>query len=361
MSTPEVLVAQPARVHGGPQDDELRALAIDPATLLDFSVNTNPYGPCPAMIEAVRSSHIDRYPDPTARGARDVMARAFDVSPDELALGNGAAELLWTLARALLRPGAKVLVVEPTFCEFRAAAVAAGAQIREWRAAADRGFALDLDAIASRARAEEAEVIYLCTPNTPTGAGLPAMDVARWAAAHPQCRLVLDQSFLSLSERFADAEVGMPSNVIRIRSLTKDHTIPGVRVGYLIASREIVARVEEQRPAWMTSAMAQAAAIVACQESAFVDASRGKILDDRDQLASEIAKLGFATVPSTAGFFLVHTGRAHELRQQLLARHHILVRDCASFGLPEHIRLASRPAADRARLISALSEERVRP
>lgn len=359
MSMDEPMVKSP-RVHGGPQDEELRALAIDPATLIDFSVNTNPYGPCPAMIEAVRSTRIDVYPDPTGRRAREAIARAIGVSADELVLGNGAAELLWTLARALIRPGAKVLMVEPTFCEFRAAAVAAGAQICEWRASAERDFALDLDAISSCVGTERPAVVYLCTPNTPTGAGLSAAEVARWAVTNPMRTLVLDQSFLSLSERYADAEVAMPSNVVRIRSLTKDHAIPGVRVGYLIAPRELVARVEEQRPAWMTSAMAQTAAVVACRERAFVDESRKRILEDRDRLAAEIAALDYTAVPSSAGFFLVHVGQARELRQRLLVRHRILVRDCASFGLPEYVRLASRPAADQVRLIGALTEERAR-
>lgn len=348
------------RVHGGPQDAELRALGIDPATLVDFSVNTNPYGPCPALVEAIRTAPIDRYPDPTGRAAREALGSALDVAPDELALGNGAAELLWTLARALVRPGTKVLVVEPTFCELRAAATAAGAHVVEWRARSENDFAIDLDAVGARARAEDAALVYLCTPNTPTGTGVPAADIARWAAADPHRVVVLDQSFLSLSERFSDAAVAMPPNVVRVRSLTKDHAIPGVRVGYLIASRELVARVEDQRPAWMTSAMAQAAAIAACGQQAFVDDSRRALLADRDALAGELSRLRLAPVPSTAGFFLVRVGDARELRHRLLARHRILVRDCASFGLPEYVRLAARPAADRARLVAALAEEHAR-
>lgn len=351
-------VSSSSRVHGGPQDAELRALRIDPAALVDFSVNTNPYGPCRAIVEAIRSARIDVYPDPIARAAREEMAATLAVAADELALGNGAAELLWALARVLVQPGRRVLMIEPTFCEFRAAAIASGARVSEWRATPERGFAIDLEAVALRARAEQAEVVYLCTPNTPTGAGVPAVDVARWAATNPQLWIVLDQSFLSLSERFADADVAMPPNVVRIRSLTKDHAIPGVRVGYLIGARRLVARVEAQRPAWMTSASAQAAATVACREHAFVADSRRRIIADRDQLAVALVRLGLVPMPSTAGFFLVRTGHAKQLRQRLLVHHHILVRDCTSFGLPDFIRLAARPAADRARLVAALAAER---
>jgi histidinol-phosphate aminotransferase len=353
MSTPSPLSS---RVHGGPQDDELRALGIAAASLVDFSVNTNPYGPSRTMVDAIRCAAIDRYPDPTGRAAREAMSVVLGVTLDEIALGNGAAELLWTLARVLVAPRTKVLIVEPTFCELRAAAAAIGADIREWRATAERNFAIDLDAIVALARTEHAEVLYLCTPNTPTGAGVAAVDIARAAEAIPHCTVVLDQSFLSLSERATDLDVAMPANVVRIRSLTKDHAIPGVRIGYLLASRELVTRVEQQRPAWMTSAMAQVAAVVACREHAFVADSRRKLFADRDELARAVAQLDFPTMPSTAGFFLMRTRRASALREWLLARHRILVRDCASFGLPEYIRLAARPPADRARLVDALAK-----
>jgi histidinol-phosphate aminotransferase len=345
------------RIHGGPQDDEIRSLGIDLAQLLDFSVNTNPYGPCPAVVESIRAAAIDRYPDPTGRSVREAMAQLLGLSPDEIALGNGAAELLWTLVRALLHPGAPALVVEPTFCEFRAAASAVGAQVFEYRAHEADQFLIDLDAVARMIRTHEVQVVYLCLPNTPTGVVLPAVDVATWAEAHPQTVVILDQSFLSLCERFEDADIHMPPNVVRVRSLTKDHAIPGVRVGYIVATPEIVARVEEQRPAWSTSSISQAAALVACREHRFVEQSRRKLLADRTRMISRLRGLDLSPLESTTPFFLVRVAEATELRMRLLARHHILVRDCASFDMPDFIRLAARPEPDCERLVAALKEE----
>jgi len=348
------------RVHGGPHDDELRALGVDPARLLDFSVNTNPYGPCPGVVEAVRTAVIDCYPDPTGYAAREAMAPSLCAAPNEIALGNGAAELLWTLARALVPTGRAALIIEPTFCEFRAAAFAARARIVEWRAHESDGFAIDLESVARLVHAEGVGVVYLCAPNTPTGTGLPAGVIAAWAEANPRVLIVLDQSFLSLSEHFADAEVRMPPNIVRVRSLTKEHAIPGVRLGYLLASPDIVARLEENRPAWMTSAMAQAAAVAACRERSFVEESRRKLLADRERLLSRIRSLDVDTFASSAGFFLVRVKGATELRRRLLAHHQILVRDCLSFGLPDFIRLAARPEPDAERLVAALKEELAR-
>jgi histidinol-phosphate/aromatic aminotransferase/cobyric acid decarboxylase-like protein len=201
------------------------------------------------------------------------------------------------------------------------------------------------------------KVVYLCLPNTPTGVVLPAVDVAAWAEAHPQTVVILDQSFLSLCDRFEDACVSMPPNVVRVRSLTKDHAIPGVRVGYIIATPKIVARVEEQRPAWSTSSIAQAAALVACRERRFLEESRPKLLADRTRMTSRLRGLGLCPLESSTPFFLVRVAEATELRMRLLARHGILVRDCASFGLPGFIRLAARPEPDCERLMAALKDD----
>jgi histidinol-phosphate/aromatic aminotransferase/cobyric acid decarboxylase-like protein len=250
-----------------------------------------------------------------------------------------------------------VVIVEPTFGELRAAALHAGGLIHDWRARADDGFAVDLSAVGTLIRERRCSVAYLCAPNTPTGAAIAAGDVRALAATLPDTTFLLDQSFLSLSERFADISVAQPANVACVRSLTKDFAIPGVRVGYLIAAPELIARVERGRPAWTTSAAAQAAAIAACTAGAFVAESRDRMLADRARLAADLTALGLAPAPSTTGFLAVPTGDACGLRQRLLAHHRIVVRDCTSFGLPDHIRIAARPAADRERMIAALARE----
>lgn len=348
------------RSHGGPVAAELRALGIAAEEILDFSVNVNPYGPAPAMRVAVASAPVDRYPDSTASAARAALAAACGVGAEQIVLGNGAADLLWTLARVLVPPGRAVVMVEPTFSEFRAAASAAGARLVEWRADAATSFAVGpaaLAAIVEKVRACEAVAIYLCAPNNPTGAGVRAHDLASLAERLPRATLVVDQAFLSLSEHHADAGADLPANVVRVRSLTKEHAIPGVRVGYLIAKPAIAAAVESSRPAWSTGAAAQAAAIASVALAPFVADSRERMLADRRALAGALHELDLDPVPSCTTYFVVSAGEAAELRHALLARHRILVRDCASFGLPTYLRLAARPAADRERLVAAFREE----
>lgn len=346
-----------SRVHGGLAGGEAFALGIDPDELLDFSVNCNPYGPCPEVVRAIRSAPLERYPCSTALLARQALAASLELDAEQIALGNGAAELLWTLAQVLVRPASSVMVVEPTFCEFRAAAERLGARILEWRAGPENDFAVDLTALGSSVCEHRPSALYLCAPNTPTGVALPAKDVAAFAERHADTTLILDQSFLSLSARFADASFRMPRNVVRVRSLTKDHAIPGVRVGYVIADPALIADLEASRPHWPTSSLAQAAAIAACRAGDFVASSRERLLADRHELHLLLRSLGLAPVPSSSGFLMVRTGTARSLKERLLRRHHILVRDCSSFGLPEYLRLAARPVAERERLAAALRQE----
>jgi histidinol-phosphate/aromatic aminotransferase/cobyric acid decarboxylase-like protein len=116
--------------------------------------------------------------------------------------------------------------------------------------------------------------------------------------------------------------------------------------------------VEANRPAWSTSAFAQAAAVACAGCSSFVADSRRRLLEDRRALASDLAALGIEALRSRATFLLARAADVARLRSNLLARHSILIRDCESFGLPGFMRLAAKPAADRARLISALEAER---
>jgi histidinol-phosphate/aromatic aminotransferase/cobyric acid decarboxylase-like protein len=353
----EPLSSRPARAHGGPIAEELQQLGFAGGDVLDFSVNVNPYGPAPAMLDAIRAARVDLYPDPTAFEARAALAVACGTTAERIALGNGGADLLWTLARVLLEPGDSVMIVEPTFSEFRAAVVMAGGRTVEWRASPERAFAVDLDAVAASARACGATALYLCTPNNPTGVSVVGSDVISLAEMLPKVTLVLDQAFLSLSDDHADAALEMSSNVIRVRSLTKEHAIPGVRVGYLIATPSIAAAIEASRPAWSTSAAAQAAAVASCRLSSFVCESRDRMLADRRALLAGLREIGLAPLPTAAAFCIVPVSDAPRLRRSLLSRDRILVRDCASFGMPGHARLAARPAADCARLLAALQEE----
>lgn len=335
---------------------ELHALGLEAGDVIDFSVNLNPYGPAPSVAAAVRSAELARYPDPYAAKVRAALATRWRWDAAGVLFAHGATEILWDLARHLARRGERALVVEPAFSEFGAALHASGANGIGWRTAAGPDAPLDLEAVGEILIRSEARACYLATPSSPLGLAVPHGDVERLARAHPEVLVILDESFLVLSDDHADAYRSLPPNVARLRSLTKEHAIPGLRVGYLLAEPRLVAELETTRPAWSTSAPAQAAALAAIAEERFVEESRRRLAADREALRDCLARLGLAPWPSIAPYLAFRAGDAVALRRRLLARH-VLVRDCASFGLPGVIRVAARPASDRAVLLAGLAEE----
>ena len=240
-------------------------------------------------------------------------------------LGNGASELLWTLTRVLAGPDAKVLIAEPAFGELRAAAAALGCDViavrGHARAAATRSTS---QLVADAARRAQRRARLPVQPDDP----------ARRGAAHrprsPRSRralpdaapVVLDESFLSLSDHAPTPRVALPPNVVRVRSLTKDHAHPRACASATrCAAPSSRARSSAARPSWTVGALAQAAAEVGgAGERAFVERSR-VLLAQRPRRARRraCATLGHAPFASVAPYVAFPVGGAAALRERLLA------------------------------------------
>ncbi len=339
------------RVHGGLDAAELARRGAGVSELIDFSVNLNPYGPCKPVVEAALSAGLDRYPDLRASAARAAWARTLAISPSEIAVGHGAADLFWAITRAFVRAKDRVVIAGPTFSEIYFAARAADAEIV--RATREHGEAgLDsIDRLLDKGKG--ARLLYLCSPNNPTGCIVRPEDIRALALQLPGTKIVLDQAFLSLSDRAEDLNVRFPSNVICVRSLTKDFALAGLRIAYLVASADVVDQIEAARPTWATSGPAQAAITEAASQGDFVRQSYARLREDRAHLVRGLEALGLSPLPSATVFVLLPVADAAQTCALILTRG-LSARDCTSFGLPQHVRIAVRPRADSARLFDAL-------
>jgi len=355
-------------VHGGIDYAEFERLGIDPAGVIDFSVNGNPYGPSPAAREALRHVDIAHYPDRHCLALRRAI-RAHELDDADCALdtilcGSGAAELIWAIARALLQPGDKTAIIGPTFGEYGAACTAARATATEYRAPHGvSGFVPDLAEVADWLRNERPALVWLCNPNNPTGHWLDRNALLRITEACRQigARLVVDEAywrFLIPPESFSAVQLiggaDMPE-IIVLRSLTKDFALAGLRLGYLVAAPEMSRRIAAQLPSWSVSAAAQAAGVAALHDRAHLTQTLAMLTAEREAFFAALGASGFAAVPSRTHFCLVDVGDARDIRQQLLACG-LVVRDCTSFGLPRFIRVATRPEGDWRRLVRALEK-----
>ena len=344
-------------VHGGLDPAELRAYGLRPDQVLDFSANINPLGPSPRVVRAAAEADLAAYPDRDSLVLCEALAERLDVAVDHLLVGNGSTELIHLLARAHLRPGDRCAVFTPTFGEYEAAAGMAGAEVHTIPATEVDGFHWPIDEAARTIRALQPDIVFLCNPNNPTSVCLEREAVEQVAdAVGERGLLVLDDAYASLAGRPAEALPLLDrGNVAILRSMTKDHALAGVRLGYLVAPPEVVAGVRALQHAWSVNAVAQAAGLAALDDEAHVEAAREVIRDARAELRAELGSLGLTVTDSATNFLLVKVGDAAGVRSALLRRG-LAVRDCASFGLPAHIRIAVRKRDECARLVESLRE-----
>ena len=345
-------------VHGGLNVAELHALGLRAGEVLDFSTSINPLGVSPAVTEALRHLDLAAYPDPECRELRHALADRLGLEPEGILVGNGATELIHLLARALLRARATAAIFTPTFGEFEAACRLQGVAPVHVAPAEQRTFRWDLPAAVRLIAALRPALLFLCNPNNPTGTYLGADELEAIAAALGDAGLlVLDEAYAPFVERRWDTtRLLRLGNVVLLRSMTKDHALTGLRLGYLLGPRAVVRQVRRWQHSWSVNAAALAAGVAALADCGHVARGRRAVRDGRRYLAQEFGRLGLRCSEATANFLLVRVGAAAALRLRLLREHGVCVRDCASFGLPDHVRIGIRRLADCRRLAGALRE-----
>lgn len=341
--------------HGALDFEELEQQHLQPQEVLDFSTNTNPYGPSPRVSTALSQTPVDRYPDREALALRRKLAECLGISPKNILVGNGSAELLWLTALAYLDAHQAVLVIGPTFGEYGRASALMGAAVDEWRASSDVGFALDSDAIAHLLSRRAYRLVFLCNPNNPTGQTLAPDDLASWTRAFPNTLFVVDEAYIAFADGLSSAISLSRPNLLILRSMTKDYALSGLRLGYAVGHTAVIEALHKVRPPWNVNAMAQAAGIAALSDPAHLSHTLVKLSTARRELMTALRQRNLKVMPTQVHFFLVEVGHAARLRASLLAKG-ILVRDCASFGLPAYVRIAARRPEENSRLLVALDE-----
>jgi histidinol-phosphate aminotransferase len=340
--------------HGGLRTDELRAHGLDPAAVIDFSASVNPYGPSPAVREALARLDLSRYPDPRALELTEAIAAHHGVAPARVLCGNGGSELIHLVVRVFMRGGSRAVAFAPTFGEFEQACALMNASVFPWQANPERGYRWNLRNKADVLRRVTPPLVYLCNPNNPTGVYLSEAEVRSVADGLVGGPLLLDEAYVNFVEGAWDATpLTRGGRVLLLRSMTKDYALAGLRLGYLIAEPEAVEAARRLQPEWSVSAAAQVAGLAALADVEHLRRTLALVRAAKSQLVAGLEALGLPVQAGAANFVLVQVGDAGRLRLALLRRG-LAVRDCASFGLPEHIRVAVRTPAENARLLDAL-------
>ena len=344
--------------HGG---DVLTAQARYGGPVLDCSANLNPLGMPPQVGEAAAraAANAAPYPDPLCRELRAAIAAHDGVAPGQVLCGGGAAELIFRLAFAL-RPR-RALVTAPTFSEYEGALSAAGCAVTCHLLRRERNF--DVDEGLLEAIGPDTELVFLCTPNNPTGRLIDQGLLLRIAE---KCRglgavLAVDECFLPLAcggPGLAPWLVEYP-NLLLLRAFTKSYAMAGLRLGYaLCADTALLERMSAGGPPWSVSTPAQAAGLAALTQCPhWPEKARAFLEGERPALAEGLSALGLDVVPGQANYLLFRAAGTADLKESMLTQG-VLIRSCANYhGLGEDwYRVCVGPTEQNRRLLAALSE-----
>ncbi len=333
--------------------------------LAELGANENPYGPGPAACEAMRRAMegASRYPDPRAAALREAVAAHLHVDGSQLVFGNGSHELLMLLAQCFASPRQSVLFSRYGFAVFALAAAAAGAPsvCVEARPASDAKAPFGHDLVAIRqAITPDVRLVYLANPNNPTGTWFDHAELASFLESVPEDVLVVvDEAYAEYFEHAGGVSaIGLRSrfaNLIVTRTFSKAHALAGLRVGYLLADESVCQVLEGLRESFNVGVIAQAAACASFDDREWLTESLLKNHFERERLASELARLGYPSLPSRTNFLLLDCGADAGPVEARLFEAGVITRPMGGYGLAGHLRVSVGNHEENSRLLEVLA------
>jgi histidinol-phosphate/aromatic aminotransferase/cobyric acid decarboxylase-like protein len=326
-----------------------------PAGWLDLSANLNPLGPSAKVQAGIGAATYATYADLDPARTVERLARDSAVEADRIIVTAGATEGLRLAVSHLLRQGDRMLIVGPTYGEYRRLGHLVGATIREVRAEPP-SFDPPIDAIVAEIAAFRPDLIVVCDPNNPTGRSIGPTGWRKLLDASGKAHVLVDESFAPFRAPGTDLPLN-DARIVVVRSLTKALGIPGIRIGFIVAPPDLADGLRHLADPWPVGSHALAAASTGGWS--LDDADRRTIADWRTDLVEALTTRGISAVPSDANFALAtQTGSTGAFIAGLAAER-IAVRSCASFGLTGVVRIAVPTPAGLARLVAVLDRARV--
>ncbi|UCH46757.1 MAG: histidinol-phosphate transaminase [Betaproteobacteria bacterium] len=297
------------------------------ADVVKLNTNENPYGPSPRVLEVLRSHINDSlrlYPDPVSSELRAAIAQHNGVTAANVFVGNGSDEVLAHTFRALLTHRDPVLFPDITYSFYPVYCRLFGTTYEQ--IALNARFEIDIDDYMRQNGG-----IVFPNPNAPTGLALEVSNIKRLLEANKDSVVVIDEAYVDFGCESVVPLVPHYPQLLVTRTLSKSHSLAGLRVGYAIGHPDLIAaldRVKDSFNSYPLDRLAQKAAIAGIEDVDHVANSCRKIIDSRSRLVAGLRDLGFEVLPSAANFVLTrHNAReatdiATSLRERgVIVRH----------------------------------------
>lgn len=357
INAPEHILSIAPYTPGKPIEELEREYGIQNPVKL--ASNENPLGPSPMAVAAAKKvlNNLHRYPDGAAHDLSAKLALQLGVKPENIVLGNGSDEVIALLAQALLQPGDDVIIPYPSFLMYDITVRSVGATpvyvpLTKLH--------IDLDAVKERIT-PATRMIFICNPNNPTGTVVNKGDMVRFLADLPEnIVVVMDEAYLEFV-RDPDAAKGLDyidetRPLVSLRTFSKAYGLAGIRVGYGVMPVGLSNLLHRIRPPFNVNLPAQAAAVAALDDEAFLQKTVRLVHEGLDNLYHTLDEMGLGYFASQTNFYLIDVaGDAHDVFEKLL-RHGVIVRSMRSYGYNEYLRVNVGLPEENQRFITALAK-----
>lgn len=339
-------------IHGGRP-------TLHNSKIIDFSSNISPIGIPPSVKKTLKKNidNIKNYPDFSSSTVISSLKKYTQLEKSNILVGNGAIEIIYNFCFAFLSKKTKVLIPVPTFQEYETAAKLNNCKISYFKT---MNLSENLDLFISQI--PKNGCVFICNPNNPTGKLLPKNQLLEiiQKAKKLSTLVFVDECFIEMvpeSNESIISYVKKYQNLFVLRSLTKSFALPGIRIGYAAASKQMIEILEKIKIPWSVNSLAQDAANAALKNRSHLIQSNLMIKKELNYLTNKINKIdGFHCDDSSTNFILIEIKKDSTKLQKKLLEQKLLIRDCKNFrGLNNHfIRIAVKSHKDNLKLVKAL-------
>jgi len=323
--------------HGGNIYELAKRLECNPLDIVDMSSNVNPLGPLPGVEKTITDNirSITALPEVDAVGIIRSFSERYGIDPSLVLSGNGSTQLIYTIPRAL--GSKKALIVGPTYADYADACIMNNVEYDFLISEESKSFAPDLEKIADHL--DGVDTIFICNPNNPTGVLISGDKIETLCRSFPEKHFIIDESYLPFVETSKKESMlrRRVPNVIVLNSMSKIFRIPGLRIGFLISSRDIIEKHMRYAMPWSVNSLAHAVVNYLMTNrdvvDAFVQETRTMLEAEKNRFLDAFKNVeGLMLYPSTTSFLL---GKLKDKTSKTvcaaLADQGILIRNCANF------------------------------
>jgi len=321
--------------------------------IVKLASNENPYGFSPQLHQILNDVSFDfsHYPDGHATHLRNALSEKLHINTDQLVFGSGSDEIIQIITRTFLQQGDHTIMATPTFPQYRHHALIEGADITEVPVIDGKH---DLDAMLASIT-DKTKIIWLCTPNNPTGLSITKEQFTSFMDRCPEHILVvLDEAYYEFQDPKYDIraieQIKKYPNLVTLRTFSKAYGLASLRVGYAVTTQTIAKQLNIVRGPFNTSAIAQKAAKVALKDQNFIKETVTKNKRVKEQFAQFLKTIGWEFYPTEANFMLVKTPSSGEHLFNFLMKHGYIVRPGELLGYPKTARITLGETDDMATL-----------